>query len=408
MKARMRAQVLVSGVVCCLLLPAATAWATSSFQSLGFLDAANPYSIATGVSGDGSLIVGQSTAADGRTESFVYRMSGGMQSIGWPDDLSAAADLDYSTNHVRAYGISDDGSTIVGQHKVAYPDLFSYPHSAFRYDVDTGNWSTRPCGDSGCRFYAASADGSRAVGESNFDDPGLFAFVDPIGGLPLYLGFDTSSAHTARDISADGSIIVGTFDPFDAAMAYRFDEAVGGAELLFAGDAYGISSDGSTIVGQAASVYEAGGWTALEAVRWTAAEGMVRLGILPGNSQSQALAVSGDGGLVVGYSRSGASRTAFLWDETHGMRSLIDILELDGVDMTGWQLREATAVSADGTRLVGVAINPEGATEAFLMTIPEPGTGLLLASGLVGLATRRRAVRRRKTRPKRRCARGDR
>jgi hypothetical protein len=47
-------------------------------------------------------------------------------------------------------------------------------------------------------------------------------------------------------------------------------------------------------------------------------------------------------------------------------------------------------VSADGRRLVGDGINPNGVDEAWIATIPEPGTGLLVMAGVLGLATARR------------------
>ena len=61
-----------------------------------------------------------------------------------------------------------------------------------------------------------------------------------------------------------------------------------------------------------------------------------------------------------------------------------------GLDLTGWDLLSASAISADGRHLVGYGSNPDGFTEAWLVTIPEPGTGLLLVTGLLGIAVRRR------------------
>jgi hypothetical protein len=54
-----------------------------------------------------------------------------------------------------------------------------------------------------------------------------------------------------------------------------------------------------------------------EAFRWTAAEGMVGLGFLPGHNLSEALGVSTDGSVIVGYdapSRDSPLAEAFIWD----------------------------------------------------------------------------------------------
>ena len=57
----------------------------------------------------------------------------------------------------------------------------------------------------------------------------------------------------------------------------------------------------------------------------------------------------------------------------------------------GWLLEEAFGISSDGLAIVGRANNPDGNNEAFLLRldtapIPEPGTGALLALGLLALA----------------------
>ena len=52
----------------------------------------------------------------------------------------------------------------------------------------------------------------------------------------------------------------------------------------------------------------------------------------------------------------------------HGMRNLIDVLvELGlGSEMAGWDLEQATAVSADGLNVVGWGYNPAGDEEAWV------------------------------------------
>jgi uncharacterized membrane protein len=118
------------------------------------------------------------------------------------------------------------------------------------------------------------------------------------------------------------------------------------------------------------------------------------LGSLPGGSgESTALGVSGDGSVIVGGSDSASDWQAFIWDATHGMRSLKEVLENDyGLDLKGWQLHEsvATGISADGCTIVGYGINPDGYGEAWIATMPEPATLSLLAVGGLMVLRRRR------------------
>ncbi|HYE97060.1 MAG TPA: right-handed parallel beta-helix repeat-containing protein [Rubricoccaceae bacterium] len=79
---------------------------------------------------------------------------------------------------------------------------------------------------------------------------------------------------------------------------------------------------------------------------------------------STAGGVSADGSVVVGSSYlGGATYVAFIWTPEAGMRRLDDVLENDyGIDLDGWDLRSAAAVSADGTVIVGYGAGPSGET----------------------------------------------
>jgi probable HAF family extracellular repeat protein len=108
---------------------------------------------------------------------------------------------------------------------------------------------------------------------------------------------------------------------------------------------------------------------------------MVGLGNLPGGFfASEALGVSADGSVVHGRSSSSSSSEAFRWTATGGMVSLKSFLIARGVgNLTGWTLREATGVSADGRTIAGTGINPSSQTEAWIATVPEPSTYVLAA-----------------------------
>ena len=122
---------------------------------------------------------------------------------------------------------------------------------------------------------------------------------------------------------------------------------------------------------------------------------MTGLGDLSGGEfKSKAWNVSADGSIVVGYSESALGYEAFVWDTDNGMRNLKDVLEGDyGLDLTGWTLREAWDISADGLTIVGYGINPDGNTEAWAATIPEPATVLLLSLGGLALLRKRKGYK---------------
>ena len=75
--------------------------------------------------------------------------------------------------------------------------------------------------------------------------------------------------------------------------------------------AFGISADGSTVVGRSSTA------SGSEAFRWTSGSGMVGLGDLPGGSSSStAGGVSADGSVVVGGSSGASGTEAFRWGVT--------------------------------------------------------------------------------------------
>lgn len=72
------------------------------------------------------------------------------------------------------------------------------------------------------------------------------------------------------------------------------------------------------------------------------------------------------------------------------MQDLQQVLTGLGLDLTGWDLWGAQGISADGRTITGFGLDPSDFDEAWIATIPEPSTGLLLGLGLSGLAAWRR------------------
>lgn len=366
-------------LLCGLALTPATAGATAMFAGLG-LETGGTYSRATGVSADGSTVVG---IADGSTTSasgdaFRWTAGTGMVRICClAGPVNSAADA-----------ASSDGSTVVGDSGL----------QAFRWTAAEGMVGLGFLPNMDASFATAvSPDGSTIAGGSyqQFADPTqpttyqeAFRWTAAAGmvGLGVLPGANMSQA---TGVSADGSMVVGqSGDPTGVqAFLWTTTDGMTGLGFLPGGTnsvANAISADGSTIVGWG---NEPG---ASEAFRWTAAGGMVGLGFLPGWSASFAQAVSADGSTIVGYDGSYANSEPFIWDAVHGMRSLRQVLIGQGADLTGWTLGLATGVSADGRTIVGYGTNPNGQQEAWIAVLPEPGTDALLLTGMLGLAVTRR------------------
>jgi probable HAF family extracellular repeat protein len=163
----------------------------------------------------------------------------------------------------------------------------------------------------------------------------------------------------AYGVSADGSVVVGWAE--NAAgyrRAFRWTAARGMQDLGTLGggesEAWGVSADGSVVVGSAQNA--AGD---RRAFRWTPAGGMQDLGTL-GGGESEAHGVSADGSVVVGSAQNAAGKwRAFRWTAARGMQNLGTL---------GGSESEAWGVSADGSVVVGRADNAAGLPCAFLWT----------------------------------------
>ena len=348
----------------------------ASFQGLGYLPGGSFDSNASGVSADGSVVVGYS---DG--EAFRWTQATGMVGLGDvptevfcnPESNTCFEDVVYS----KAYGVSADGSVVVGGG--SYWSSYSL-NEAFRWTQATGM-----VGLGGGVAYGVSADGSVVVGQSGGGGFQAFRWTQATGvvGLGSLLIGDSSSASGA---SADGSVVVGK----SGDEAFRWTQGTGmvglgylpGVNGFFGfSEANGVSADGSVVVG-----YSNGGngfnGNLIEAFRWTQAGGMVGLGVLSGGIASYANGVSADGSVVVGYSATDpfTGAEAFIWNSSQGMRSLQQVLTNDyGLDLTGWSLDVAGAISADGLTIVGFGTNPNGLTEAWIASldgepVSQPGT----------------------------------
>jgi uncharacterized membrane protein len=331
------------------------------------------FSTADSISGDGLVV-------SGHVDNQAFRWTGTtVQRLGY---------LAGGTANSEGYGINGDGSVIVGNSASTASGLNGA--EAMRWTAASG---MQPLGDlpGGSYYsvaYALSADSGVVVGESDsasgteayrWTAAGGMVGLGDIPGGPFY--------SSAAAISADGTVIVGR--SWDAAndIAFRWTAQSGMAPIpsrpdLRPAHAYAITPDGSVIVGRSI-----GGFT--EAFRWSASGGLQGLGDAPGGSKfSLALDVSDDGSVIVGQTNTALGNEAGVWDAAHGMRSLSSILAGNNVDLTGWTLGVATAVSGDGSTIVGQG-TLNGRVVAYRAVIPEPASLTMIAATTVMIAMRR-------------------
>jgi probable HAF family extracellular repeat protein len=377
--------------IICLTCTRAQA-AAATFTPLGDLAGGETYSIAAGVSGDGSVVVGTSVSASG-VEAFRWTSAGGIVGLG---------DLPGATFDSRATAISTDGSTIVGS---SITSQFMSPGSqiAFRWTQATGMVGLGDIagGPALSDARAVSANGSVVVGVGFPSDYGLaFRWTQPSGmvGLGDLPGGNFTSV--ANAVSADGSVVgcTGSVSPPNVQPdpkqtgAFRWTSAgiagLGWAPGINFSSAAAVSANGEIVAGSFSTDISTFGY------RWTATTGFVPLPQLPDIPLTNVKGMSADGARVVGYSSAGtgASEQAILWDEQHGIQKLAALLtNVYGLNLAGWHLTEANAISADGMTIVGQGINPQGLSEGWrVQFVPEPSSCALLALGLAMFAMRTR------------------
>ncbi|CAN5859265.1 hypothetical protein BH11PLA1_BH11PLA1_18100 [soil metagenome] len=178
----------------------------------------------------------------------------------------------------------------------------------------------------------------------------------------------------AFGISADGSAVVGTADWAPGyTRAFRWNVPFG--PMLSLGTlpggydcrAVAISTNNSTIIGWGDTTGSVGN---PRAFRLKAPMPMQNLGIIPGSGGSpniRSLAVSGSGSRVVGTSYDNIfGNRAWIWMASTAMLDLRAHVASLGGNVTGWVFLEAHGISSDGTAVSGWGTF-NGAGRAFLI-----------------------------------------
>ena len=325
-------------------------WSSAGIINLGTLPGDNT-SAALGTNSNGSIVIGDSSGPNG-THAFRWT-SAGMVNLGTlPGD---------SNSYVG--GMNLDGSIICGSSTNATTS------HAFRWTSAGMTQINALPGDTDCQVYMSgympgNSDGTILLGSSWNSTSGRHAFrwtttgVTNLGALPG----KTNTA--AFSMSSNGSTIVGTCSNTDAernpiqSLAFRWTSATGIVSLgTLPGDTdsecYEVSNDGTVVAGVSWNTQNG----LLHAFRWTSATGMVKLG------QFRVTGMSTDGAVISGTRLNDFGETwnhsiACIWTAKTGLVDLADYLRTLGVDMTGWQLNIAF-ISPDATTVWGISTRPE-------------------------------------------------
>lgn len=361
---------MVAGAAALIAMDGARAGETPipGFTGIGDLPGGLVWSGISAVSADGAIVVGGSGAADGG-ELVRWTRAEGFAII---PRLPTRPDARHA-----ATGVSADGSVIVGT--AFFDDDEFFQSEAFRWTESTGTVGLGDlpgCGASPVSTAAGvSDDGLVIAGTASrlADDaciPVAYRWTQetgmmPLGALPGHLyswGFA---------ISRDGRTIVGksSLSVKEGVEAFRWTPEKGMIGLgdlpggPFFDEAHAVSVDGSVVAG----------WGNIgqspEPFRWTQETGMTNLGALPGGEvYGFAQVVSADGSMVFGSADTPEpGGGAFIWRSEAGMQQLFVVLtEEYGIDLGGWSLENVAGISIDGRTIVGNGFNPEGHAEGWV------------------------------------------
>jgi len=342
------------------------------------------------LSADGTIVVGQRT------------INGYFPMPFWLSKDVGLRDVGNTTYAGVAYGLSPNGTTVVGQ----ITNVITEETSAYKWTQADGlillGYLGTQTGSYWSSSYGASYDGSIIVGRStgsNGNEAFLWTASEGMVGLGhLDKNITLGRQSGAYAISADGSTVVGYSGYYNLLNGkdiepFLWNEQRGmiGLGHLPGGDSDGyatcVSSDGSLIAGYSSS------FLGREAFIWREETGIAGLGI-PANEgfrSTMASRMSADGNIIVGWGHIVDSHLseAFIWDEVNGIRNLTNLLENEyGLDLMGWRLRDASGISDDGKTIIGWAERIDGAFHEqgyYIVTIPEPSTLLFLSGGFLCL-----------------------
>ena len=302
-----------------------------------------------GISGDGSTVVGAVNNGTGGI-AWQWRQAGGVTV------LSSVSE------YAWAYGVSANGSVVAG-----YQGYARTPPTATKW-VGGAETTLGTSGDDSTAF-AVSGDGISVVGF----DPNSIPSVWNSGGFHQLLSSTHSSTGAATGTNSDGTVVVGYWADFAYSdpttyQPFYWSQAAGvqplGLGAYSYGIAQGVSADGNVAVGGV------GGYPA----RWV---GFANPVILSALTLGTAYAASQDGSVVAGTTGVNGERQidtptsplqqAFIWTSANGLRLLQNVIST----APSGNMMYATGISADGKTVVGYGNPPSSSySRGWIATLP--------------------------------------
>jgi probable HAF family extracellular repeat protein len=328
------------GGVCLGSLLVSQSFAQAEFRGLGDLPGGAAFSRPWAISSDGTTVVGISRSSNG-DEAFRWKATTGIVGLG---DFAGGGFSSLATD------VSADGSVVVGQGRTTAGDAY------FVWKADTG---LTPILDG---FFpvlgsaiAVSDDGQKvACIRRDTSQPQLVIWTRA-SGLQPSLGVPSYAFEIV--MSGDGHVIVCGNE--------RWTDGIG--PVTISTDypnaiATTTTRDGTTTCGTSGS----GGFPSPFACRSSSLADAQPLWRTT-SSRGIAKAVSDDASVIVGTD----GENAMYWSGPTGAVKLKDwVVAKFGLQLTGWRLRSAVGISADGKVIAGEGTNPSGAEEAWLLRLP--------------------------------------
>ena len=354
----------------------------ASFEGLGSLPGAVPGSEASAVSADGTAVVGDCATAASCSEGWRWTPATGMVGLGFPAGGTTSAATD----------VSADGTRLVGS------GLIGGSQALFRWSLGGSFETIEPpfhavYPELSRSVVAISADGEVVLGYQRLDywpDPSpsvdvqvsrYWTWSSSAGVSILMSGATPPGSERVSGLSGDGIRASGTHGPVDEYDAIRLDgdERHPLALLNYLPPPNDALCVNFWCTGSGEAIDTTGivvGESVAQAALWPLAGGVTGMGFLSGESSSVATDVSTGGSRAIGLSPMPAYGTPrpFFWSVETGMLEFEDVLVQAGLDFSGWTLTSVTALSDDGTTVVGTGVNPSGQSEAWRVVLPDLAT----------------------------------
>lgn len=328
---------------------------------------------ASAISADGSTVVGTTTISANERRSFRWTFNSGMEALGVPPGSAP-----YSA---WANGVSGDGSTVVGYHQ----HLGSW--SAVRWDNAGTIEEISNIPTAGMTLArSVSSDGTVIVGDDATAEGWRGFRWSHSGPVTLMEPLQSGGTSSASAVSANGLVVVGSNNSHAVRWSQAGVQPLGSPAPGTSDAATCTNIDGSVIAG-ATRDQSTGSSTAF---RWTDATGIIGLGTVAGFSSSYSKSMNSDGTIIVGTcSNPSGPGAAFIWTEQLGMTDLSQYFSSLGMTLGGWNLLNATGISADGRVITGTGQH-DGIIEAWVAVIPAPSVLVALGVGALWNARRTR------------------